>query len=322
MVDLSIIIVNWNTKDLIHNCLVSIVQETTGIHFEIVVVDNGSQDGSVEMLKEHFPKIILIENEENVGYSKANNQGISHSTGRYVCLLNSDTVILENALSKMVHFLDENPSTGATTCLLINPDGSDQFGSALGETNLVYMLSVETGLYRKYPRSRIWGKPFLSYLDHRKSHELEVCPSAVIVIRKEVFKTVGGLDEKIFFGVIDWDFSYRIRKAGWKLYFFSDSRVIHYGGKSKSPIRQELLMKDYRSQYYYFSKHYGIFQTNLFRALIIISCTIKLALNLSLLFTKSDKATRMKTKARINNHWTRLKVSLSSLSFKSEERIE
>lgn len=316
---LSIVIVNWNTKDLLRDCLSSIFHETKDILFEIIVVDNGSTDGTVDMVRKHFSNVTLIENKKNIGYSKANNQAIKISTGRYVCLLNSDTVILENALSKMVRLLDGRHDIGATTCLLINPDGSHQFGSALGETNLLYMLSVETGLYKKYPKNRIWGKPFLSYLDHSKAHELEVCPSAVIIIRREVFETVGLLDENIFFGVIDWDFSYRVRKWGWKLYFDPDSKVLHYGGKSKSPISQQLLVRDYECQYYYFWKHYGVFRMNLFRFLLIISSTIKLFAYLIIHKFKKDKTAFGKAKELINNHCTRLKVSFSSLSFKQED---
>lgn len=316
---LSIVIVNWNTKDLLHDCLSSIFDETKDISFEVIVVDNGSTDGTVDMVRKDFSNVTLIENKENIGYSKANNQGIKISTGRYVCLLNTDTVILENALSKMVRLLDGRYDIGATTCLLINPDGSHQFGSALGETNLLYMLSVETGLYKKYPKNRIWGKPFLSYMDHTKGHELEVCPSAVITIRREVFEAVGLLDENIFFGVIDWDFSFRVRKWGWKLYFYPDSQVLHYGGKSKSPISQQLLVRDYECQYYYFWKHYGVFQMNLFRLLLILSSTVKLFAYLIIQLFKKENTDFAKTKERINNHRTRLKVSFSSLSFNQED---
>lgn len=275
-IELSIVIVNWNTKKILLDCLHSIYKETKAFTFEIIVVDNGSVDGSAESVKRKYPTVKVIENETNIGYSKANNQGIRVSTGKYVCLLNSDTIVLGNALEKMVAFLDQNDFVGAVTCLLINPDGSPQIGSALGETNLLYWLSVETGLYKKYPNSRIWGKPFLSYLDQSITHEIEVCPSAAIIIRKKVFKNTGLLDEKIFFGTIDWDYSLRMRKKGWKLYLFQESKILHYGGKSKNAIRKELIYKDYRSRFYYFKKHYGIFKMNIFRLLIMVSSTIKI----------------------------------------------
>lgn len=318
--DLSIVIVNWNTKDLLNDCLISIYQETKDIHFEIIVVDNGSKDGSLEILKK-FPDVILIKNRRNLGYSKANNQGIAISTGRYVCLLNSDTIILDNAFKKLVYLLEKRPDIGATTCLLINPDGSPQFGSALGETDLLYMLSVETGLYKKFPKSRIWGKPFLSFLDHQTAHKLEVCPSAVIVIRKEVFDTVGLLDENIFFGTIDWDFSIRMRKKGWNLYFEPTAKVIHYGGKSKTAIKEHLLTSDYRCQYYYFWKHYGIIKMNFFRYLIILSSMIKLFLALLTHILKKDSFSLKTTKRKMNNHFIRLKVSLSVLNFKDIDTV-
>jgi GT2 family glycosyltransferase len=321
-VDLSIIIINWNTKALLKDCLCSVFCETKDISFEVIVVDNGSTDGSAMSIRQNFPNVRLIENQKNLGYSAANNQGIKLSKGRYICLLNSDTVILENAISKLTNFLDEKPEIGAATCLLLNPDGSPQFGSALGETNLLYMLSVETGLYRIFPKNRIWGRPFLSYLDHEKPHELEVCPSAVIVIRREVIEKVGLLDENIFFGVIDWDYSYRIRKYGWKLYFYPFSRVIHYGGKSKKPIRYELLKKDYKSQFYYFHKHYGQFHMFLFRLLIMLSSSIKLLLSLYIDFLKKKKINAFIKNNKTNNHWTRLKISFSSLSFSKDDSCQ
>lgn len=313
---LSIVIVNWNTKDLLKDCLTSVFCETKDILFEVIVVDNGSTDDSVDMIKKSFQNVILVENRTNLGYSKANNQGIEHSRGEYVCLLNSDTIILDDAFRQMIKFLSQRPDIGAISCLQINPDGSDQFGTALGETNLTYMLSVETGLYKMFPKSRIWGKPRLSYFDHKKAHPLEVCPSAIMIIRKKVFQTVGLLDENIFFGAIDWDFSYRIRQKGWKLYFYPDVKIVHYGGMSKSPIRTELLLKDYRSQYYYFLKHYGIFKMTLFRLLITISSIIKIYANILAYIFNPNEILLQRYKRQLSHHLIRLRVSLSSLNLR------
>ncbi len=318
--DLSIVIVNWNTLDLLRDCLESVFKETAGIRFEVIVVDNGSTDGSIEMVKKDFPDVRLIENHENRGYSTANNQGIELAEGRYICLLNSDTVIIDNALAKLNQFLDGNAEAGAITCLLVNPDGSPQFGSALGETNLLYMLSVETGLYKKFPKSRVWGKPFLGYLDHSKTHELEVCPSAVITIRREVFENTGLLDENIFFGTIDWDYSLRMRRKGWKLFFLPEAKVLHYGGKSKDPIRKELLYKDYVSRFYYFWKHYGWVQMNMYRLLILLMSICKLVFIFPLMFysklsyglgEKYEQAWNQR-----NKHLMRLQICLSWFDFK------
>lgn len=276
--DVSIIIVNWNTKDLIQDCIYSIHIGLNKYTYEIIVVDNGSKDNSLEMIKAQFPEVILIENSENIGYSKANNQGIKKSKGDFICLLNSDTLILDNALEKIVGHLKKDPKVGSATCLLLNPDGSSQFGSALGEPNLIYFFSVETGLYKYFPRSKIWGRPLLSFKDHRYPHEIEVCPSAIIIIKKQVIKDVGLLDEKIFFGVIDWDFSLRVRKKGWKLYFYPDAYVLHYGGKSKKPISEMLLIEDIRARYYYFLKHYGVPKTNVLKLMIVLASLVKISI--------------------------------------------
>lgn len=314
--DLSIIIVNWNTKELIEDCIHSINMGPKIHSYEIIVVDNGSKDQSVEMIKKKFPEVILIENNTNIGYSKANNLGIKRSRGDYICLLNSDTLILNSALEKIVSHLKNDSKVGSATCMLLNPDGSTQFGSALGEPNLTYFLSVETGLYKFFPKSQIWGRPLLSYKDHRYPHEIEVCPSAIIIIKKQVFKDVGLLDENIFFGVIDWDFSLRVRKKGWKQYFYPDAYVLHYGGKSKAPISERLLVEDINARYYYFLKHYGESRTNILKLIIVMASFVKIIYFTIMLVTRFSKIPKNSIKDRINSYITKTKVSLSMIQFK------
>jgi GT2 family glycosyltransferase len=309
--DLSIIIVNWNTKELLRECILSIGIGVKKFDYEIIVVDNGSEDHSVKMIKQCFPEVILIENSENIGYSKANNIGIKKSSGKYICLLNSDTLIINNALEKIVSHLEKDLTIGTATCLLVNPDGSKQFETAFGEPNLLYFLSVETRLYKFFPKSRIWGKPFLSYMDHRREHELEVCPSAVIVIRREVIDQVGLLDENIFFGIIDWDYSYRVRQKGWKQYFFPDARVLHYGGKSKKPILKKLLIEDTIARYYYFLKHYGAAKTNILRGIIVISNLIRICISLFSYAIKPKQLFKEDIKVRMISYLIKIQVSLS-----------
>jgi len=318
--DLSIVIVNWNTKMLLRDCILSISKFERYLNYEIIVVDNGSKDGSIEMIKFDFPFVKLIENETNRGYSIANNQGIKISRGRYICLLNSDTLVLKNALSKMILFLDRRLEVGAATCQLLNCDGTKQFASAYGETNLIYMISVESGLYKKFPNSKIWGKPLMSYENHSFAHEIEVCPSVAIFIRKEVINNVGMLDQNIFFGSIDWDYSYRIRKKGWKLYFNPEAKIIHYGGKSKTPIKKELLIKDYKSKYYYFWKHYGYFNMNLYRLLILISSIIKITVFIGIYIFKKKNYEKKIYRNKINEYILRLRSCFSTLRFHNKSR--
>ena len=205
MKDLSIIIVNANNQRLLKECLQSIDKNTHKISFEIIISDNASTDGSQEMVKDDFPQVKLIENKENLGFAKANNQALKIYQGRYALLLNNDTLVKDSALDKMVEFMDQNQETGACGPKLLNTDGSTQH---------------QGGLLAK----RFWKA--------KDPRPVDFIIGAALLVRKEVIDKVGMMDENLFFYNEDLDWCLRIRKAGWKIFFLPQAEIIHYGGQS------------------------------------------------------------------------------------------
>jgi len=247
--DLSIIIVSYNTKDLLKQCLDSIYGKVQNISFEIFVVDNNSQDGSPKMVKNLFPKVKLIENKENKGFASANNSAIKKSKGGYVLLLNSDTIVLPGSLSRMKQFMDETPKAGATGCKLINPDGSLQ--------------SFGRGLKR---------------IQEKDIREVNWVEAACLMVRQRVIEEIGLMDENFFFYSEDMDWCRRMRLAGWKIFCISQAKVIHYGRGSTRKWDSKIVTEAYKSGYYYARKHFGIVIAIIYRMVALIEILSKLSL--------------------------------------------
>lgn len=246
--DLSIIIVSYNTKDLLKQCLDSIYGKVQNISFEIFVVDNNSQDGSPKMVKNLFPQVELIENKENKGFASANNSAIKKSKGRYVLLLNSDTIVLPGSLSKMIQFMDKTPRAGAVGCKLINPDGSLQsFGRGL-------------------KRVREKGVKEVNWVE-----------AACFMVRQRVIDEIGLMDENFFFYSEDMDWCRRMRLAGWKIFCIAQAKVIHYGGGSTGKWNPKIVTEAYKSGYYYAQKHFGIIIAIIYRTLTLVEILSKLS---------------------------------------------
>jgi GT2 family glycosyltransferase len=256
LIDVSVIIVNWNTAGLLRDCLASVYGETRGVDFEVIVVDNASSDRSQEMVGTEFPQVTLIENAVNTGFAAANNQGMKAAQGRYVLLLNSDTVILDGAIQKMVAFADARPETGVAGCRVENRDGSLQptcfmFPSI---TNLVLMA---THLYKLFPRSRFFGRALMSWWDRSDEREVEVVTGCFMLVRREVIECVGGFDEAYFFTGEEADWCRRIAQAGWKLVFTPSARIIHLDGATARTLGWRIDALQTRGTIQLFRSHYG-----------------------------------------------------------------
>jgi GT2 family glycosyltransferase len=300
-VDLSIIIVNWNTRDLLAQCLQSL-QDTVEASLEVWVVDNNSADDSVDVVRERFPQTRLITNAENVGFVRANNQALSRCQGRYVLLLNSDTQALPGSLDEALRFMDQHPQAGLAGVRLVNADGSFQ-ASFTPFPNLWREFLILSGLGRWLIRPTFPSHgPQVETGTQRINGYVE---GAFMLARRAAVEQVGGLDEGIFMYAEDVDWCYRFYRAGWELWYLPHVPIVHYGGQStkKRPGRMEAEL--YRSRIYFFRKHYGKVAAASLKALIYGATLFKMALHKTLcLVTRGRKGRTIAT-------WQELRAALS-----------
>jgi len=241
-IDVSIIIVNWNTKQLLEECLASVIKQTKLANYEVIVVDNASSDSSVEMLKEKYEQVILIENKENRGFAAANNQGIALAKGRYILLLNSDTIVLDGATDKVVSFADNNKDAAVIGCRVLNPDGTLQ-PTCFMFPSLLNMVLSSTYLYKIFYRSRFFGREQMTWWGRNDIREVDVVTGCFMLVRKEAIEEIGVLDERLFMYAEDTAWCYRFRKAGWKAIFTPDAQIIHFGGASSSKMKSKMRLQ-------------------------------------------------------------------------------
>lgn len=229
--DISIVIVNWNTRDILRDCLRSVYEETQDVEYEIIVVDNDSSDGSSVMVKAEFPQVILIENSENCGFAVANNQGIAIAKGRYILLLNSDTIVLDGAITKTVEFADEHPSAGVVSCQVLNEDKTVQPNCSMfpSITNWFLMVSF---LYKVLPGNKFFGRANYGGWEYDSEREVEVVSGCFMLVRVEAVEKVGWMDERFFMYSEEVDWCWRFKESGWKVLFTGCAQIVHYGNVS------------------------------------------------------------------------------------------
>ena len=275
MLDLSIIIVNWNANDLLKKCLQHIDSTTKAITYETIVIDNNSGDGSQHMVKTGFPTVTLIENKHNVGFASANNQGIAVSKGRYILLLNSDAFVGQNTLDAMVAFMDDHPEAGMSACKLLYEDGSLQ-RSCYAFPSLATEFYIAVQLDKLFPKSHEFGKFAMSYWDFNDVRAVDAVMGAFMLVRREVIEQVGGMDESYFMYSEEIDWCYRIKQQGWEILFNPDVQTVHLWGGSSQRVRTEMLIQLYRSKVAFFRKNYGALQANLLKLVIGFGCVLRI----------------------------------------------
>jgi len=231
--DVSVIIVNWNTRDILRDCLSSVFKETQGLEFEVIVIDNGSDDGSVEMVEADFPEAIVIANAENRGFAAANNQGIAIAKGSFILLLNSDTMILDDAIGKTVVFARTHPDAAVVGCRVLNPDHTMQRTCFMYPSVLNTFLGA-TYLYKIFPKSKFFGREHMMWWGRDDVQAVDVVTGCFMLVRRRAIEQVGLMDERYFVYGEETDWCYRFKKAGWKIMFSPDGRIIHYAGQSTS----------------------------------------------------------------------------------------
>jgi GT2 family glycosyltransferase len=303
MKDLSIVIVNWNTRDLLALCLRSVYDTTSDLDSEVIVVDNASNDGSQEMVRREFPDVNLIPNTENLGFAKANNQAIRRSQGRYVLLLNSDAFVRENTIKQVVGFMDERPEAGMVGCKLLYEDGRLQ-PSCTAFPTLFTEFCIATQLDRLFPKSRLLGRYLMTYWEFDDVREVDVILGAFMLVRAAAIDEVGLMDERYFMYSEEVDWCYRFKETGWKIYFYPQSETVHLWGGSTGRIRVEMLTQMYRSRIAFFRKHYGRRSATLLKLLIGFSCLLRIGPGAWYYFSRADSP-QIRQKYRAFRHLLR-----------------
>ncbi len=268
-VDLSIVIVAWNVRDLVLDCLASIEDAKLGITYEVILVDNGSADFTVESVARQFPDTRIVALPKNIGFGAGNNRGLEVMRGRHAVLLNSDTIVMPSGLEACVRYLDENPRVGAVGPQLLNPDRSKQnciHNSPNLLSEVVGQSLLRRLLPRRYPSKRVaYDRPV----------EVEAVLGACLFVRAEVIEQVGMIDEGYFFFLEETDWCHRIRAAGWKVMHLPDAFVIHLYGEStkkKTPLRTRI--EYYRSRYLFFRKNRSPAAYRALRAIVMAKILI------------------------------------------------
>jgi len=257
--DLSIIIVNYNVKEFLQNLLHSIEKASSKILKEIIIIDNASDDGSVEVIKDKFPTIKLIVNKTNVGFGSANNQGLTIAKGKYILFINPDCIVSEDTFDNMISFFESHPECGLAGCKILNSDGTLQLACRRSFPGPWTSFTKVTGLSNLFPASRIFARYNLTYLDENKTYEVDAVSGSFMMIRKEVYDKVGGFDEQFFMYGEDLDLCYRIQKAGFKVFYVHTTQVIHYKGESTKRSNLDETKLFYHAMHLFVKKHLSSF---------------------------------------------------------------
>ncbi|OAB37737.1 glycosyl transferase family 2 [Paenibacillus macquariensis subsp. defensor] len=254
--DLSILIVNYNTCKLTLDCLQSVFASNTSYTFEVIVIDNHSIDSSVESISVEYPQVTLIANNDNTGFAKANNQGMQIAKGRHILLLNSDTVISENTLETMILFMDQKPTAGASGCKIILPDGTLDKACKRGFPTPSASFYYAFGISRLFPERPKFNQYQLGHLDPDEEYPVDCLVGAFMMVRRETVLQVGGLDETFFMYGEDIDWCYRIKQAGWEIQYYPRTSIVHYKGGSARRRPTRIIYEFHRAMFVFHRKHY------------------------------------------------------------------
>lgn len=255
--DLSVIIVNYNVRQFLENALLSIQRAMADVEGEIFVVDNASEDGSVEMVRNRFPDVQLIENRVNQGFARANNIALRMASGRFILLINPDVIVQEDTFRVMMDFFERHPRAGMAGCKVLNPDGSFQLACRRSIPTPWVAFTRIVGLSALFPESRIFGRYNLKYLDPDAMHEVEAISGSFMMIRRDVYEAVGGLDERFFMYGEDIDWCYRVGKAGYTIHYVPGTQIIHFKGESTRRSEIDEIKTFYHAMQLFVEKHFS-----------------------------------------------------------------
>lgn len=255
MTDLSIIIVNYNGRNLLRKCLESIYDNKPDIDLEVFVIDNNSKDMSQGMVGEEFPRVNLIENKTNVGFTRATNQGLQRAKGKYLLCLNNDTMVLPSSLREIIRFMDNCPQAGACGGKTLNSDGTLQFSCRQFPTYFAALFNRSSLLTRLFPNNTFSKRYLMSDWPHDEVRQVDWVAGSYLIIRRKAMQEVGLMDGDYFIYCEDVDWCYRAYRAGWKVYYVPQSQIIHLDGCSPNALRK--VFEHHRSMYRFYKKHYS-----------------------------------------------------------------
>ena len=262
--DISVIIVSFNTCDLLRECLQTLAMEAGRVSYETIVIDNASQDRSANMVEHEFPEVQLIRSAANLGFAAANNLGFAQARGHYVVLLNSDAFLKPQTLEKALAYMQTDPTIGVGGARLVGKDGAWQPSARMFPSLLNHFLTL-SGLAAKYPQSRFFGRVDHTWADHDQSAIIDWVPGAFSIMPRCVLEEVGYFDERFFLYCEETDLCYRIKSAGYNIWYWPDVVVVHLGGESSKSLKhltmsatgKALLLWQMRSILLFYHKHYG-----------------------------------------------------------------
>ncbi|MCU0644892.1 MAG: glycosyltransferase family 2 protein, partial [bacterium] len=276
--DLSIIIVSFNVKEFLEQAINSIKQSCRNIAYELFVVDNASRDGSVEFIQRKFPEAHLIANLENRGFAAANNQAIKLASGKFILLINPDTIVQEDTFSVILNFFDRHPECGMVGCKIMNPDGSLQLACRRSFPTPWVAFTKIIGLSKLFPNTKLFGRYNLTYLDPDQTYEVEAISGSFMFFGRAVIDKVGHLDESFFMYGEDLDWCFRTREAGWKIYYLPDTKIIHFKGESSKKSDKDLIIQFYRAMKLFVEKHYHNRYLHVPQWLLMVGITLRASL--------------------------------------------
>lgn len=279
---ISVVIVSFNTQKLLKDCLNSIFKKTKGVEIQVIVVDNASSDGSQEMVRKNFPKVTLIENKKNLGFATGNNIGIKKAKGEYILLLNSDTRLVEDSLSKMVDFMEENPKIGISSCQLVDADGEIQpsggfFPNLFRVFAWMFFLDDIPFLgsfiksFHPHPPEFYTRDPW-----YKSAHFQDWVTGAFFLVRRKVIDETGLLDENFFMYVEEMDYCFRAKRKGWQVFYTPRTKIIHLGGQSGTS--KGAILREYQGLKYFFAKHKPAWQSFFLRVFLKIGALARIFL--------------------------------------------
>jgi len=287
--NISICIVTYHSKDLLRDCLQSLRENTT-LDNEVIVVDNGSQDGVGQMLQQEFPGIQFLANDSNLGYTIPMNHALRQANGRCLLQLNPDTLILPQSLENLVEFLDAHPEAGICGPKVLNRDRSLQKPCRRGEPTPWAVLTYFLGLSKLFPKSRLFGQYLMSYMGEDETHLVAGVSGSCMLVRRAVIDQIGYLDERFFAYQEDADFCFRARQSGWQVYYVPTAQIVHFGGYGGSRVQPYRSIYEWHKSYFlYYRKHLAQDHIFVFNWFFYLAMLIKLFITLTINFMRKEK---------------------------------